>query len=92
MQAECGIYKTDSDGALDLDDAVSVVQLPNGNLQLGIHISDVSWLVEPASKLNAVAAKRASSLYLVSGQTLPMLPPRFANNGPCRHAMFVGEV
>ena len=74
------VMTIDSDGALDLDDAVSVVQLPNGNLQLGIHISDVSYFVEPGSKLNAVAAQRASSLYLASGHTLPMLPPRLANN------------
>ena len=80
----------DSEGALDLDDALSVVRLPNGHLQLGIHISDVSFFVEPGSKLNALAAQRGTSVYLASGETLPMLPPRLAsgNSKKSAHQVF----
>jgi len=74
------VVTIDSDGSLDLDDALSVVRLANGNLQVGIHISDVSYFVEPGSRLNALAANRATSIYLASGEILPMLPPRLANN------------
>ena len=80
VPATARVFTIDSDGALDLDDALSVVRLPNGNLQVGIHISDVSYFVEPGSELNALAAQRAISVYLASGETLPMLPPRLANN------------
>ena len=80
VPANARIITIDSEGSLDLDDALSVVRLPNGNLQVGIHISDVSYFVEPGSKLNVLAAHRATSIYLASGEILPMLPPRLANN------------
>lgn len=80
VPANALVMTIDSEGSLDLDDAVSVVRLPNGNLQIGIHISDVSYFVEPGSKLNLLASHRATSIYLASGEILPMLPPRLANN------------
>jgi len=80
LPAGSRVMTIDSEGSLDLDDALSVTRLSNGNLQIGIHISDVSYFVEPASQLNGFAAHRATSIYLASGHTMPMLPPRLAND------------
>ncbi len=58
----------------DLDDALSVQQLPNGLLRVGVHIADVSHFVLPGTVLDDEASSRATSVYLVE-KVIPMLPP-----------------
>lgn len=40
------VFSIDPPTARDLDDALSVVPLPNGNLRIGVHIADVSHFVQ----------------------------------------------
>ncbi|MEO8734694.1 MAG: RNB domain-containing ribonuclease, partial [Flavobacteriales bacterium] len=69
----------DPDDAKDLDDALSVRKLPNGQWEIGIHIADVSHYVRPGTVLDTEAAARATSVYLVD-RVVPMLPEHLSNN------------
>lgn len=59
------IFSIDPPTAKDLDDALSCVLLPNGNYEVGIHISDVSHFVKQGTPLDEIAEKLATSVYLV---------------------------
>jgi ribonuclease R len=69
----------DPDDAKDLDDALSLQRLENGNWEVGIHIADVSHYVRPGSVIDMEAAARATSVYLVD-RVVPMLPERLSND------------
>ncbi len=59
--------------AKDFDDALSVRTLPDGKIEVGVHIADVSFFVKPGTSLDKEAVARATSVYLVD-RTIPMLP------------------
>lgn len=65
--------------ARDFDDALSLRMLPNGNVELGVHIADVAYYVTEGSALDLEALKRGNSTYLVDG-VVPMLPEHLSNN------------
>ena len=64
--------------ARDFDDAISIERMPNGNLEIGVHIADVSHYVKPNSHMDKEAVKRSNSVYLVD-RVIPMLPEQLSN-------------
>ena len=71
--------------AKDFDDALSFRRLENGNIELGVHIADVTHYVRPGSVVDEEARSRGTSVYLVD-RTVPMLPEKLANKLLSRQA------
>jgi DIS3-like exonuclease 1 len=61
-------------GCEDVDDAISVRRLDNGNLEVGVHIADVTHFVSPGSLTDLEARRRATTVYLAD-RRYDMLPP-----------------
>lgn len=67
------ICSIDPPGCTDIDDALHVKLLPNGNYQIGVHIADVSHYVKEGSHMDKEARKRGNTIYLVD-RRIDMLP------------------
>ncbi|GFR51506.1 hypothetical protein Agub_g13921 [Astrephomene gubernaculifera] len=67
------VASVDPPGCKDIDDALHVQQLPNGNYELGVHIADVTHFLKPGSAMDLEAAQRGTTVYLVQ-RRIDMLP------------------
>ncbi|MDR0694733.1 MAG: VacB/RNase II family 3'-5' exoribonuclease [Prevotellaceae bacterium] len=66
-------FTIDPDGTKDVDDALSIRELPNGNREIGVHIADVTHYVKPGSILDKHAYQYTTSVYLPD-RVLPLFP------------------
>ena len=64
--------------AKDFDDAISIKKITDDLYEIGVHIADVSYYVQPNSALDEEAYKRATSVYLPD-RVSPMLPEKISN-------------
>lgn len=75
---EITTFTIDPEDAKDFDDALSFQKLPNGHVEIGIHIADVAHYVRVGTALDDEARRRGTSVYLVD-RTIPMLPEELSN-------------
>jgi len=67
------VCSIDPPGCVDIDDALHARELPNGNLEVGVHIADVSNFVKPNNAMDHEASMRGTTVYLVD-KRIDMLP------------------
>jgi exosome complex exonuclease DIS3/RRP44 len=67
------ICSIDPPGCTDIDDALHCRTLPNGNIEIGVHIADVTYFLKSGSVLDGEALERGTTVYLVD-RRIEMLP------------------
>lgn len=72
-------FTIDPVDAKDFDDAISIQTLPTGDIEIGVHIADVSAYVKPHKEIDEEARRRATSIYLVD-RVIPMFPEVLSND------------
>ncbi|XP_057188851.1 exosome complex exonuclease RRP44 isoform X2 [Triplophysa rosa] len=73
------VCSVDPPGCTDIDDALHSRELENGNIEVGVHIADVSHFIRPGNALDQEAAKRGTTVYLC-GKRIDMVPELLSSN------------
>ena len=73
------ICSVDPPGCTDIDDALHCRVLKNGNLEVGVHIADVSHFVRPNTALDLEASNRGTTVYLAD-KRIDMVPDLLSSN------------
>ncbi|ORM41162.1 Exosome complex exonuclease RRP44 [Babesia sp. Xinjiang] len=73
------VFSVDPPGCKDIDDALGYRKLDNGNIEVSVHIADVTHFVKPGSRLDMEASERCTTVYLVDRRT-DMLPSLLTTN------------
>ncbi|KAF7306440.1 Exosome complex exonuclease dis3 [Mycena indigotica] len=73
------ICSIDPPNCQDIDDALHARPLPNGNIEAGVHIADVSNFVHADTPMDTEAAARGTTVYLVD-KRIDMLPALLGTN------------
>ena len=73
------VMSIDPKGCTDVDDTLSVTQLRNGNIELGVHIADVTHFLDGAALADQEARRRATTVYLAD-RRYEMLPSVLSSN------------
>ncbi|XP_054715986.1 exosome complex exonuclease RRP44-like [Uloborus diversus] len=73
------ICSVDPPGCTDIDDALHCRKLENGNLEVGVHIADVSHFIRPGTAIDIEAAMRGTTVYLVD-KRIDMVPELLSSN------------
>ncbi|PRP88367.1 mitotic control protein [Planoprotostelium fungivorum] len=73
------IFTIDPPTARDLDDALHIIPLEDGNFEVGVHIADVSYFVRPGTPVDAEALHRSTTVYLIQ-KAITMLPNVLCEN------------
>lgn len=73
------ICSVDPPGCTDIDDALHCKELPNGNLEVGVHIADITHFIRPGTALDKEAALRTRTVYLVDTR-IHMIPDLLSTN------------
>jgi exoribonuclease-2 len=71
--ADVRAFSVDDHTTTEIDDAFSARELPNGNVEIGIHIASPALAIPRGSPLEAIARQRLSTVYM-PGRKLTMLP------------------
>jgi len=72
--ADVQAFSLDDASTTEIDDALSLQELPDGRRRVGIHIAAPGLGFAPGSPIDAIARERLSTAYL-PGRKLTMLPP-----------------
>lgn len=73
------ICSVDPPGCTDIDDALHFRELDNGNVEVGVHIADVSHFIRPGTALDEEASNRGTTVYL-SDKRIDMVPELLSSN------------
>ncbi|KAI5190997.1 exosome complex exonuclease DIS3/RRP44 [Nematocida minor] len=73
------IASIDPEGCIDIDDALHAVERPNGIVEIGVHIADVTHFVKEGSHLDREGRIRGCTTYLPN-RRIDMLPGLLGTN------------
>uniref|UniRef100_A0A8C3Y206 Exosome complex exonuclease RRP44 n=1 Tax=Catharus ustulatus TaxID=91951 RepID=A0A8C3Y206_CATUS len=73
------VCSVDPPGCTDIDDALHCREIGNGNLEVGVHIADVSHFIRPGNALDEESVKRGTTVYLCE-KRIDMVPELLSSN------------
>ncbi|KAK3403284.1 hypothetical protein B0T20DRAFT_342526 [Sordaria brevicollis] len=72
------VFTVELDGSVELGNGVHFKQLPDGKIEIGIHVPDVAHFVKPGSLVDREAKKRGTAVHLVN-RFCALLPPKLSS-------------